>query len=76
MTNSDDRTRRTGVPFDRDGELTGTREGDFRAANKAAGFDKTPEGHSWHHHQDGTTMQLVPRTPHAKTGHDGGYSGR
>ncbi len=81
---------KTGIPFDRDGypdfskiskkdvkiELTGTREGDFRAANKAAGFDKTPEGYSWHHHQDGTTMQLVPRTPHTKTGHDGGYSGR
>src|SRR6266498_1469718 len=52
---------------------TGTRAGDFSAANKAAGFKKTPKGYTWHHHQDGTTMQLVPRKIHAQTGHDGGF---
>jgi RHS repeat-associated protein len=80
----------TGIPFDRDGypdfskssradvqiEFTGTRAGDFRAANKAAGYDKTPEGYTWHHHQDGKTMQLVPTTSHKYTGHDGGFSGQ
>jgi hypothetical protein len=53
--------------------LTGSRAGDFRAANEAAGFKSTPEGFTWHHHQDGTTMQLVPRDIHAKTGHTGGF---
>src|SRR5690606_5701379 len=60
----------TGVPFDADGypdfskvskkdvqiEFTGDRKGDARAANKAAGFDDTPDGYQWHHHQDGKTM--------------------
>ena len=53
---------------------TGSRAGDNRAANEAAGFSKTPEGFTWHHHQDGTTMQLVPKDIHAQTGHTGGFS--
>ena len=79
----------TGVPFNADGypdfskvskkdvqiEFTGDRARDARAANKAAGFDKTPDGYQWHHHQDGKTMQLVPAGAHRKTGHDGGFSG-
>lgn len=52
---------------------TGTRPGDFRAANKAAGLKKTPKGYTWHHHEDGRTMQLVPTEIHRKTGHDGGF---
>lgn len=52
---------------------TGTRAGDVAAANKAAGYTRTPEGYTWHHHQDGTTMQLVPREVHALTGHTGGF---
>jgi RHS repeat-associated protein len=80
----------TGVPFDKTGHpdfkaagvvkaevqitQTGTRPGDFRAANKAAGFGSTPEGYTWHHHQDGTTMQLVPRDIHQATGHTGGFT--
>jgi hypothetical protein len=83
---------KTGVPFDAKGfpdfkaagvvkkevtiTQTGTRAGDFRAANKAAGFKKTPKGYTWHHHQDRTTMQLVPRRIHARTGHDGGFIGK
>jgi RHS repeat-associated protein len=77
----------TGIPFDKNGfpdfsgvakaEVkivgTGNRAGDFRAANEAAGLSRTPEGHTWHHHQDGTTMQLVPRDIHSKTGHTGGF---
>jgi RHS repeat-associated protein len=82
---------KTGVPFDENGypdfraagvvkaevkiTQTGTRSGDFRAANKAAGFEATPRGYTWHHHQDGTTMQLVPRDLHMKTAHTGGFWG-
>src|SRR5690606_29765743 len=32
---------------------TGNRAMDARQANKKAGFDKTPSGYVWHHHQDG-----------------------
>ena len=78
---------KTGIPFDSEGypdfssvttktvtiEQTGTRRGDFAAANKAAGYDSTPIGKTWHHHQDGTTMQLVPRDIHEQTGHTGGF---
>lgn len=49
---------------------------DFKMANKAAGFgDKvtdTPKGWTWHHCEDGKTMQLVPSDLHKKIGHDGG----
>jgi hypothetical protein len=81
----------TGVPFDAEGypdfraagvvkvevriTLTGSRTRDFAAANKAAGLRETPKGMTWHHHQDRTTMQLVPTDIHAKTGHTGGFSG-
>ena len=81
----------TGVPFDADGypdfraagvvkaevkiAYTGSRAGDFAAANKAAGLRGTPKGMTWHHHQDRTTLQLVPTDIHARTGHTGGFSG-
>jgi hypothetical protein len=29
-------------------------------ANAAVGFEDTPEGYVWHHHQDGRTMMLLP----------------
>ena len=68
----------TGVPFDKEGfpdfskwvekevkiKFTGDRPADFRAAKAKAGFSSTPEGFTWHHHQDGTTMQLVPSDIH------------
>ncbi|MGK3970047.1 HNH endonuclease [Sorangium sp. So ce118] len=50
------------------------RPGDFRAASQAAGLSRTPEGYTWHHHQDGTTMQLVPSDIHRMTGHTGGFA--
>ncbi|PTO77638.1 hypothetical protein CWN84_10590 [Vibrio splendidus] len=79
----------TGIPFDKNGypdfssvskkdvkiEFTGSRRKDVKAANETGGFKKTPEGHVWHHHQDGKTMQLVPRDIYTKTGHDGGFLG-
>jgi hypothetical protein len=80
----------TGVPFDKDGfpdfraagavqkevriTYTGTRTGDYAAANKAAGLESTPKGMTWHHHQDGATMQLIRTDIHAKTGHTGGFT--
>jgi hypothetical protein len=77
----------TKIPFDKNGhpdfsgvtikevriKQTGSRPGDARAANKAAGLEKTPPGYVWHHHQDGTTMQLVPEDIHTRTGHTGGF---
>src|SRR6185437_2578142 len=42
--------------------LDGTRA-DIRRANIAAGFHdepKPPKGYTWHHVEDGETMQLVP----------------
>ena len=33
-----------------------------------------PKKYTWHHHQDPGVMQLVDRTLHKQTGHDGGYS--
>jgi hypothetical protein len=45
---------------------------DFSAANKAAGLTKTPAGYTWHHVEDGVTMQLIPTGIHSATGHTGG----
>ncbi|WP_306799732.1 HNH endonuclease [Corallococcus sp. AS-1-6] len=80
----------TGVPFDAEGypdfkaagvvqaevriPYSGSRAGDFAAANKAAGLKQTPKGMTWHHHQDRATLQLVPTDIHARTGHTGGFS--
>lgn len=44
-------------------EYSGSRQKDFRLADKAAGFTKDnprPQGWTWHHHEDMSTMQLVP----------------
>jgi len=55
-------------------KLTGRHNTDILLANKAAGFRpaKTPDGFTWHHHQDGTTMQLVPKDLHKSIRHTGG----
>jgi len=79
---------KTGVPFDQEGypdfsawsvrdvqlpgRLTGNRVADAKEANRAAGFAKTPRGYTWHHHEDGATMQLVPSDVHRRTWHAGG----
>lgn len=47
---------------------------DFKDANKLAGFKTEPKGYTWHHHQDGKTMQLVPRDVHSAFQHTGGMS--
>lgn len=56
------------------GALTGNRAHDDALANAAAGFDKTPDGYTWHHHQDLGRMQLVETEIHKKTGYTGGHS--
>ena len=45
-----------------------------QAANEAAGLARTPEGYTWHHHQDGKTMLLVPSNLHGAVRHTGGVS--
>jgi hypothetical protein len=57
-------------------ELTGSRYSDEQLANQLAGFNETPSGYSWHHHQDGQTMMLVPTDIHKvrSTPHTGGFA--
>jgi A nuclease of the HNH/ENDO VII superfamily with conserved WHH len=78
---------KSGVPFDKDGfpdfkaagvvkneqnfPHTGKRETDFSIANQKAGYSDTPNGMTWHHHQDGYRMQLVPEGIHRATAHTG-----
>lgn len=59
---------------------TGNRSADIKLANgamaKKLGLDKfkEPEGYTWHHTEDGTTMQLVPSNLHNNVPHSGGVS--
>lgn len=54
--------------------LTGNRTKDAKTANRAAGFSDTPDGYTWHHHEDGVTMQLVPTDLHKAALHTGGVA--
>lgn len=52
--------------------------GDNRLADKAAGITaekRQAEGYTWHHHQDGKTMQLIKRDVHRDFFHTGGMAG-
>lgn len=57
-------------------EMTGDNPIDFRRANEAVGHpewgSRSPPGYSWHHHEDGKTMQLVRSDVHTEFGHRGG----
>ncbi|GAA0809714.1 RHS repeat-associated core domain-containing protein [Spirilliplanes yamanashiensis] len=53
---------------------TYNRARDAAAANKQMGWDKTPAGYKWHHHQEKGRMQLIEEWVHDKTGHTGGFS--
>ena len=55
-------------------ELTGSRAQDFAAANRAAGYSRTPSGMTWHHHQDAGYMQLIPTDLHNAVRHTGGVA--
>jgi len=52
--------------------LTGNHYKDFQKAKKAAVLSKTPIGKTWHHVEDGKTMQLVPEDLHYQVKHTGG----
>jgi RHS repeat-associated protein len=52
--------------------LNGTMPHDANLANEAAGYDETPDGYTWHHVEDGETMQLVDSELHSSIPHTGG----
>jgi hypothetical protein len=52
--------------------LTGDNRVDAAVANKAVELDHTPEGWTWHHVEDGRTMELVPSDLHEAVRHTGG----
>jgi hypothetical protein len=56
--------------------LTGNYKIDEEMANKALGLKQTPPGLTWHHHEDGRTMQLVPSEINNSFPHTGGASKR
>ena len=51
--------------------FSSSRAKDFRVADKLAG---TPKSGTWHHHEDGVTMQDVDKTVHRIFKHIGGFS--
>lgn len=52
--------------------LTGDIRIDSRIANTATSLPSTPEGWTWHHVEDGRTMELVPSDLHGYVRHTGG----
>ena len=57
-------------------QLTGNTRRDSRLASEAAGFTtgKPPKEFTWHHVEDGTTMQLIPTDLHDAVRHSGGQA--
>ncbi len=55
--------------------MNGNYNHDASLANSKAGYSETPEGYVWHHVEDGTTMQLIPKDVHNNFPHTGGASG-
>ena len=47
---------------------------DFKNANAEAGLSKTPQGYTWQHCEDETTMELVRTDVHKLFPHTGGFS--
>jgi hypothetical protein len=54
--------------------FAGNHTTDPARANELAALPTTPDGYTWHHHQDTTTMQLVPKDLHRAVRHAGGVS--
>lgn len=54
--------------------MTADRAEDEKRANAAAKLRATPAGYTWHHHEDGNQMQLVPTELHSAIGHSGGVA--
>lgn len=61
-------------PVDISFQFTGSRPADAALGNAAAGYETTPRGYVWHRHQDGRTLQLVPKDVHKQTGDPAGYA--
>lgn len=70
-------------PFEVVITYTGSRNQDFAAANRAAGYTVKPEGYTWHHtmdviqESDGRVtgvMQLVETEAHDAARHNGGVA--
>lgn len=61
-------------PVDISFQFTGSRPADAALGNAAAGYETTPRGYVWHRHQDGQTLQLVPKDVHKQTGDPAGYA--
>lgn len=60
-----------------DPHFDGNHSSDFSKADKAAGINEAyrqDNALTWHHHQDGTTLQLVPRDIHNAVKHAGGVA--
>ncbi|MEP3478591.1 MAG: HNH endonuclease [Fuerstiella sp.] len=53
---------------------TARKNADEAAANLAAGFSETPNGHTWHHHEEIGRMQLVLSDVHSVFSHKGGFA--
>jgi Domain of unknown function (DUF4150)/DNase/tRNase domain of colicin-like bacteriocin len=57
-------------------DMTGNNNADFKQANQQAGFgagaNDHPDGYTWHHNEDGTTMQLIQSDVHDAAPHTGG----
>lgn len=53
-------------------DLSGNYLKDAKKANQATGYKQTPEGYTWHHHQNCKTMLLVPSDLHNIVRHSGG----
>lgn len=55
-------------------KITGAGRFDFARANLAAGLERTPSDMTWHHHQDGKSMLLIPKDIHDAVKHTGGVA--
>ena len=47
---------------------------DYKNANIKAGISSAPIDWTWHHHENGKTMQLIPTVVNAEARHTGGFS--
>jgi hypothetical protein len=66
------------IGFSKHADPDKARAADFSEANKAMREKipdwKQPEGYTWHHKEDGTTMELVSTELHGNVPHTGGHS--
>ncbi len=77
-----------GVPFNGSGQpdftryaakkvqinMTGNNAIDFSRANQLSGYKKTPDGFTWHHHEDTSSMMMIPKDLHRAINHTGGVA--